>query len=100
MDDARENGRRVKESDEVEDAESEKDREEEGEIADGSEHDAYVRYGTLETVGKGWRSRMRTRTLSRRRTGRRGLGWRTDRSTTNTFVMGHRRQLGQGEGVG
>ena len=39
MDDARENGRRVKESDEDEDAALEKDREEEDEMADGSEHD-------------------------------------------------------------
>ena len=73
MDDAGENGRRVKESDEEEDAESEKNREKEDEIADGSEHDTYVRYGTPETMGEGWRSRMRTRTLSRRRTGRKRM---------------------------
>ena len=53
MDDAGENGRRVKESDEEEDAESEKNREKEDEIADGSEHDAYVRYGPPETMGEG-----------------------------------------------
>ena len=53
MDDAGENGRRVKESDEEEDAEPEKNREKEDDIADGSEHDTYVRYGTPETMGEG-----------------------------------------------
>ena len=53
MDDAGENGRRVKESDEDEDAASEKDREEEDEIADGSEHDKFVRYRTREKMGAG-----------------------------------------------
>ena len=53
MDDDGENGRWVKESDEDEDAESEKDREEEDEVADGSEHDTYVCYGTLERMGEG-----------------------------------------------
>ena len=42
MDDAGENGRRVKEAD------ADEDREEEDEIADGSEHDKYVSYGTLQ----------------------------------------------------
>ena len=53
MDDAGENGRRVKESDEEEDAESEKNREKEDEIADGSEYDKYVRYGAREKMGAG-----------------------------------------------
>ena len=53
VDDAGDNGRRVEESHEDEDAEWEKDREEEDEIADGSEYDKYVRYGTRETMGAG-----------------------------------------------